>query len=230
MSHILSKIYLTIDDSPSVHMDKKIDFLVSKNIPAVFYARGEYVSKHPDQIINAIDNGFLIGNHSYTHPYFSEISLEECIEEIARTEKLIDECYEAAGKLRPCKIVRFPFADRGAGPRAKEATSVIERHKVSKLQSFLLENHFQPLNFQSRDAYVDSYWDWDTEDYKTKYIQDPNLYTKQLEEFFKAYQKDTAVILLHDFDRNHDLFEASMAFLLERRVQFLAYQLPESPN
>ena len=32
---MLSKLYLTIDDSPSIHMNKKVDFLMSKNIPAI---------------------------------------------------------------------------------------------------------------------------------------------------------------------------------------------------
>ena len=86
------KLYLTIDDSPSMHMDKKVAFLKSKNIPAIFYARGEYIKKYPEQIVNAIKNGFLIGNHSYTHPYFSEIRIEECFDEILKTEKLINKC------------------------------------------------------------------------------------------------------------------------------------------
>jgi peptidoglycan-N-acetylglucosamine deacetylase len=222
---MLTKIYLTIDDSPSVHMDKKVDFLIGQNISAIFYARGEYISKHPDQIIYAINNGFLIGNHSYTHPYFSEIPLAECIDEIIRTEKLIDQCYSSADRTRPCKIVRLPFADRGAGAKAKEAKSEPEKTKVQELQYFLKKNNFKTLNFQPINSFLDSYWDWDTEDYKTKHISDQRLYLMEMKKFFEGCKKDTAVILLHDFDNNHHLFEASMNFLLDRKVEFLNYHI-----
>lgn len=224
---MLSKIYLTIDDSPSIHMNKKVDFLISKNIPAIFYARGEYIFKHPGQIVNAIKNGFLIGNHSYSHPYFSEITLSESIDEIVRTEQLIEKCYQSAGKLRPHKIIRLPFADRGAGAKAKEPESELEKNKVRDIQVFLKENKFKALNFQTADSYIDSYWDWDTEDYKTKHINDLGTYIKNMKKFFDGYKSDAAVILLHDFDNNHHLFEASMEFLLKQKVEFLNYQILE---
>lgn len=225
--NMLSKIYLTIDDSPSIYMDKTVDFLINENIPAIFYARGEYIFKHSEQIVNAINNGFLIGNHSYSHTYFSEITLSECIDEIIRTEQLIEKCYESAGKLRPHKIIRLPFADRGAGAKAKEPKSELDKNKVRDIQSFLKENKFKALNFQPADSYIDSYWDWDTEDYKTKHINDLDAYIKNMKKFFDGYKSDAAVVLLHDFDNNHHLFESSMEFLLKQKIEFLNYQILE---
>lgn len=220
---MISKIYLTIDDSPSVHMDKKVSFLKKHNIPAVFYARGEHIEKYPNQIINAIQHGFLIGNHSYTHPYFSQISLTQCLEEIMNTEKLINECYLSSGKERICKVIRLPFGDRGAGPKVKEAANEPNTVKVLELQSFLKSNNFKTLNFQPTNSYIDSHWDWDTEDYKSKHISDKDSYLNKMHRFFNDYQEDSAVILLHDFYNNHDLFKASMTFLLSKKVQFLDY-------
>ncbi|MEI8295441.1 MAG: polysaccharide deacetylase family protein [Alphaproteobacteria bacterium] len=220
---MISKVYLTIDDSPSIHMDKKVSFLREHNIPAIFYARGECIEKYPHQIANAIQYGFLIGNHSYTHPCFSQISLTQCLEEIIKTETLINQCYRSAGKKRPCKIIRLPFADRGAGPKAKEAANETEKTKVLELQSFLKKNDFKALNFQPINSYIDSHWNWDTEDYKTKHISNKDLYLSKMHHFFNDYKKESAVILLHDFDNNHHLFEASMAFLLNKKVQFLDY-------
>lgn len=220
---MLRKIYLTIDDAPSIYMDKKVSFLREHNIPAIFYARGECIEKHPHQIIHAIHHGFLIGNHSYRHPYFSKTPLHQCFEEILKTEKLIDQCYRDSGKERLFKIIRLPFADRGAGPKAKEAVNEIEKIKVMELQSFLKKNDFKALNFQPINSYIDSYWDWDTEDYKSKHIQDSSLYINKMNDFFDHYTKDTTVILLHDFDHNHHLFDASMKFFLSRNVQFLDF-------
>lgn len=218
----LRKAYLTIDDSPSIHMDKKVAFLKKQKIPAIFYARGEFIEKHPKQVINAIDNDFLIGNHSYTHPYFSKIAIEQCFEEILVTEKLINECYTLAKKERPCKIIRLPFGDRGAGAKTKLAQNKNEKDKVQKIQYFLAENHFIALNIHAfADDFIDSYWDWDTEDYKTKHISKQKLYLENIRNFFDKYKKDTAVILLHDFDTNHHLFELSMKFLIEKNIKFL---------
>lgn len=218
---MIKKIYLTIDDSPSIHMDKKVNFLLKEKIPAIFYLRGEYILKNKNQVINAIDNDFIIGNHSFSHPLFSQISLKDCFDEINKTEALIEECYLKSSRSRDYKVIRLPFADRGAGEKAKLPTTPNEHKKVKDIQNFLRENGFEKLAFQSKSTYIDSYWDWDTEDYKRKYIQDKSLYLKNLECFYSAYKDEIATILLHDFDHSHHLFEESMRFLLDKNVVFL---------
>lgn len=222
----LQKIYLTIDDSPSIHMDKKVSFLKKHNIPAIFYARGEHIAAHTDQIINAIQHGFLIGNHSYSHPHFSQISFNQCTSEILKTEKLIQECYKLANKVRPCKIIRLPYGDRGVGENAKTAQSQEEQSKVKAIQDFLKENDFVALNFQS-DHFIDAHWDWDTQDYKRKHISDEKLYLDKIKTFFGQHQKETAILLLHDFDNNNHLFKPSMQFLLDQKIEFLNYQVQQ---
>ncbi len=44
-----------------------------------------------------------IGNHSFSHPYFSELSFEECTEQILSTEVI----------ERRHKLFRFPYGDKG---------------------------------------------------------------------------------------------------------------------
>lgn len=221
---IFMKIYLTIDDSPSIHMAEKVSFLKKHNIPAIFYVRGEFVKKYPKQVINAINNDFIIGNHSYYHPYFSKISVQECFDEILNTQKLIDDCYKSAQKNMNYKIVRLPFADRGAGEKAKIASNNLEKTKVQNIQTFLKDNNFINMYFEHINSeFIDSYWDWDTEDYKKKYIDNPELYIKNMENFFINYNKETAIILLHDFAHNHHLFMESMKFLLSKKFNFLNF-------
>lgn len=220
------KIFLTIDDAPSCHMDKKISFLKMHNIPALFYVRGEFIEKYPEQVINAIQQGFLIGNHSYSHPYFSEIELTQCFDEVAKTEKLIDQCYADAKITRPHKVIRLPFADRGAGADAQCAKTDEETNKITALQAYLKENNFTQVQFHAqKDDFIDSFWDWDTQDYSSKYIDNPQLYVKQLKDFYTNYDAPEAVILLHDFDHNHHLFELTMDFLIEKKVEFLPYRI-----
>lgn len=208
-------IYLTIDDSPSMDMDKKVEFLKRHNISTIFYSRGEHIRKYPEQIINAIKNGFLIGNHSYTHPHFSQISIDDCFNEVLKTEQVINACYDAAKVARPYKVIRFPFGDRGG-----------TKDRVSAIQHFLETNKFSRVEFNNIIGnFIDAGWDWDTEDYKTKHIDNVELYLHKMQDFLKNYTKHSATLLLHDFDTNHHLFESSMKFLIDNDVRFLNYQI-----
>lgn len=54
-------VYLTIDDSPSIYMEEKINYLYSRNIPAIVFCIG-----------NLIEKGFKFKlpkfNYSQKHP------------------------------------------------------------------------------------------------------------------------------------------------------------------
>jgi len=141
--------YLTIDDSPSNHTDEMLDFLIARDISALLFVRGDLISKNPNPIINAIKRGFIIGNHSYSHTAYGDLSYKECIADIEKCELEIEKCYHSANIERHGKYFRFPYLDRGNGDR-------IERHfetvndidinsddKVKKLQSYLNENNFK---------------------------------------------------------------------------------------
>ena len=55
----------------------------------------------------------IIGNHSYSHPAFSSLSTEECIEEIERCETVLSKLYLDAGVERKYRPFRFPYGDKG---------------------------------------------------------------------------------------------------------------------
>lgn len=71
------KVYLTIDDSPSKDFRDKVNFLYERNIPAIFFCIGENIIKYKEDIEDAIRKGFLIGNHSFNHKHFSDMSIDE---------------------------------------------------------------------------------------------------------------------------------------------------------
>ena len=103
----MKKAYLTIDDAPSEDFLKKANYLYKLNIPVVFFCIGEKIEKHFDQLVSAIKMDFIIGNHSFSHNYFSNLSLDECIQEIQKTDQLIDSLYEKAGINRIHKYFRL---------------------------------------------------------------------------------------------------------------------------
>jgi peptidoglycan/xylan/chitin deacetylase (PgdA/CDA1 family) len=139
----MTTCYLTIDDSPSPHTDEMIDFLIERKIPALLFCRGDFIEQNPAPIIRAIKHGFVIGNHSYSHKPFGDLSYSDAVADIEKCETLIDQCYTAANIPKHGNYFRFPYLDRGNGDR-------IERHfenvsdininaddKVQALQDYL---------------------------------------------------------------------------------------------
>lgn len=106
-------LYLTIDDSPSASFEEKLSFLISREVPAVFFCEGARMEGRLPVICSAITSGYAIGNHAYSHRPFSTLSVQECIEEIDRTGRLIDEVYQACGVSHYPRLFRFPYGDKG---------------------------------------------------------------------------------------------------------------------
>jgi len=127
--------WLTIDDAPADDFRKRVDELNARGIRAIWFCLGEKLEREPDDAAYAIRCGHILGNHSYDHPAFSKISLEEAREQIERTERLLDGIYERAGVPRPVKLFRFPYLDDG-GDGKRDA-----------LQRLLRETGFEPAGF-----------------------------------------------------------------------------------
>lgn len=218
-------IYLTIDDAPSRNTLTKIKYLKEHNIPAIFYCRGNAIEQYKNHVVELIQAGFLIGNHSYSHPYFSKISNEDFFEEIHKTEKLIDECYQLAGIARPVKVVRLPFGDRGTGDHCRMPITEEEKSKYNALQQFLKQQGFSRVQFKDldHDQAIDSSWTLDTQDYKELFINNEELYKQNFEKIFFESSKEVEVVLMHDFENSQHLFEAAMQFLKDQNVKFLSF-------
>lgn len=107
------KAYLTIDDSPSKNFNFKLDYLIKNKIPAIFFCIGNLLESYPDAAITSIQAGYPIENHSYSHPHFSDLTLEECELEIKKTDKIINALYQQANVKRRQKMFRFPYGDKG---------------------------------------------------------------------------------------------------------------------
>lgn len=61
-------IALTFDDGPNEPFTTQIgDFLASKSIRATFFQVGRCVERFPEATASLIQQGHVIGNHSYTH-------------------------------------------------------------------------------------------------------------------------------------------------------------------
>ena len=94
-------------------------------------------------IIYAINNGFIIGNHSYSHPHFSNIDFDQAIKEVTKTDSIINDLYNEAGVKRPAKLFRFPYGDKG-----NDKDEGHDSDKKSQIQCLLKDlDYKQPKQF-----------------------------------------------------------------------------------
>lgn len=107
------KAVLTIDDIASDNTSALVDYLVEKEIPVLMFAVGEHIEKYPENVVYALQHGMVVGNHSYSHPDFAEISYEEGIREIEKCEELLNDIYKEAGAERKFRPFRFPYGSKG---------------------------------------------------------------------------------------------------------------------
>ena len=234
-------VYLTIDDSPSRDFIDKINFLDKHNIPAVIFGIGNKMEGKPEEIIEAIKKGFLIGNHSYSHPHFSKITLQKAEKEILRTDKIIDELYKKANKHRPVKLFRFPYGDKGWNKQTESIfvkllpgriQKVFNRFSGSKhkekIQQYLKDmNYIHPkyedvtYPFYKKDLNLmeenDMYWTFDFREYKKDSIDDIYEHMEKKQQYDKINGRNYKVGSLMDDSSNdilliHDHEETSHLF------------------
>jgi cellulose synthase/poly-beta-1,6-N-acetylglucosamine synthase-like glycosyltransferase/peptidoglycan/xylan/chitin deacetylase (PgdA/CDA1 family)/spore germination protein YaaH len=85
------KIAITFDDGPDRRWTPKIlDILREKDVPATFFVIGVDASQAPDLLKREYAEGHDIGNHTYTHPNFDEISRTQIRWELNLTQRLIE--------------------------------------------------------------------------------------------------------------------------------------------
>ncbi len=86
------KIALTFDDGPSKRNTEEILSILDEfGIKATFFVIGENAKADPERILSIHNAGHELGNHTYTHAYISKISHDALLEEIQKTEAVLQE-------------------------------------------------------------------------------------------------------------------------------------------
>ncbi len=85
------KIALTFDDGPdSRYTPRILDILKEKHAPATFFATGIAATNSPSLLHREYAEGHEIGNHTYSHPHFDDISKAQLELELNLTERLLE--------------------------------------------------------------------------------------------------------------------------------------------
>lgn len=85
-------IYLTFDNGyEEGYTGEILDVLKKEEVPAAFFVTGHYVKSQPDLVRRMVDEGHIIGNHSYHHPDFTIVSKETMKKELETLEQAVAE-------------------------------------------------------------------------------------------------------------------------------------------
>jgi peptidoglycan-N-acetylglucosamine deacetylase len=85
------KIALSFDDGPDPQWTPRIlNILKQKNVPGVFFVIGEEANRRPDLLQREYAEGHEIGNHTFTHPKWDDISRTEIRWQLNLTQRLIE--------------------------------------------------------------------------------------------------------------------------------------------
>lgn len=158
----MNSALLTIDDFSTKNTPKIVDYLKEKGIKIIFFAVGENVEQHYDEAVYAVKNGMIVGNHSYSHPDFSKLTMQECVEEIEKCERVLDKLYKDSGVERVYRPFRFPYGNKGG-------------EKKEALQKYLREKGFHKVKDthitypwwkeNNLDTDIDTFWTFDFGEY-----------------------------------------------------------------
>jgi peptidoglycan-N-acetylglucosamine deacetylase len=86
-----NKIALSFDDGPDRRWTPKIlDILKEKKVPGIFFVIGDQANRAPDLLKREYNEGHEIGNHTWTHPAFDDISRTQVKWELNLTQRLIE--------------------------------------------------------------------------------------------------------------------------------------------
>lgn len=99
-------LYLTFDAGyENGNTGKILDVLKKNKVTAAFFVVGTYIREEPDLIRRMVQEGHIVGNHTWSHPDMSQISSEDSFrKELEDVEKAF---YHATGK-EMAKLYRPP--------------------------------------------------------------------------------------------------------------------------
>ena len=246
----IRKVAITIDDLPYVTGDEShlmagadasaaamanrhlLDVLQQHHVPVT-----GFVIEHSVQALGIpagrailqgwIDHGFDLGNHSYTHPDFNDLSAAQMEDQVTRGESTIGPLMHNAG--RPLQFFRFPMNHTG-DTRAKHDT----------LAAFLAQHHYRlaPCTIENEDWMfterlfrIRAHHDETNAD---RLIEDYLAFTAAQIDYFAALNKQIfgyeppEIMLIHDNQLNSETIDRLLTLFEQRGYQFVSLTEAES--
>jgi peptidoglycan-N-acetylglucosamine deacetylase len=199
--------YLTIDDAPSARFAEKLAYLRKEGIPATLFCQGLLAEGREEELARAVGEGFVLGNHSWSHPRFSAIPLEECLREIERTDRLLASVYSRAGAPWPLKLFRFPFLDHGGAPEREARIQTLLRRLGYRAPG--AQSRVEPIAASSVPDRADTDCSFDQKEYYFGKAGAPEGLDRAeaiLARIGPGRPGPGDIVLIHDHEDTHELF------------------------
>jgi peptidoglycan/xylan/chitin deacetylase (PgdA/CDA1 family) len=108
-------VALTFDDGPDDELTPQVlDVLAARDLRATFLLIGERAQARPDLVRRIVEEGHVIGNHSWSHPSMARCSRDEVRDELRRTHDLLSTFAEVTW-FRPPRGILTGVAAQIAG-------------------------------------------------------------------------------------------------------------------
>jgi len=129
MNTDLAGVQFTFDDGPDLAKTPKVlDVLKKYNLQATFFVEGinlaggsEQAKERRELLKRMVNEGHIIGNHTYDHKDLCRLSMEKAAWELDATTTLIHEAIDPSGtKKYPVILVRPPY-----GKKCKTLTTLL---------------------------------------------------------------------------------------------------------
>ena len=223
--------YLTIDDAPSNDFESKLDYLDSKGIKAIFFCQGKFLENKIKMAVKAIQRGHVIGNHSYDHPRFSKITLEEAEWQIKRTDDLIEKAYRLTGVPRLYRVFRFPELDKG-GSKKEELQKLLRSmsYRQPKFENITYRWYLEEGHHRDADVYCTyDTFDWclleegGCEEFGIKTLEDVLArMDEDVPERWRGlnYPDSNDIIMVHDIEEISYAFKPMIEKMLSKGIKF----------
>lgn len=171
------EIAITIDDLPFVGSGTStpsslkrtqdrfmaiVKALVDNQVPATGFAIGGAVAKNEWDLLETFRNqGFALGNHTYTHKSLGGMSANKYIEDIEHADIVL------APVLTEPKYFRYPYLSEGSGEKKKKVIEYLAAHQYT----------IAPVTIDSKD------YEFNAQLYRIPYSKR----TQNLKQFKKRY-------------------------------------------
>ncbi|XAU98549.1 delta-lactam-biosynthetic de-N-acetylase [Caldifermentibacillus hisashii] len=81
-------VYLTFDNGyENGYTEKILDVLKKEQVPATFFVTGHYLNSAADLVKRMVKDGHIVGNHSWSHPDFTQINDAKIKEELDKVKQ-----------------------------------------------------------------------------------------------------------------------------------------------
>lgn len=105
------RICLTFDNGYEAgYTEKILDILKDKNVKATFFVTGNYVERNKEIIKRIIDEGHILGNHTYSHKDCTAMSVKDLKEDLLKLHSFV---YDEFGyEMKYIRMPRGEFSER----------------------------------------------------------------------------------------------------------------------